>query len=173
MSIAIDAVSWWQMRGHRWDFLMYSYLNSLNAFDLPLNVWPPECVVHDTDPHQLLRSNCYLPMDSLVGMSIGGVKIYTWHELETLHLSVKLLSLTLSPSHNITSIYSPSGFLCIYFDAGYNLVSLDPEWIHHVITRSEKKKKQWTNKKWWPWKWFLYSMSLRCCTYNLHPLMKF
>ena len=104
MSIAIDAVSWWQMRGHRWDFLMYSYLNSLNAFDLPLNVWPPECVVHDTDPHQLLRSNCYLPMDSLVGMSIGEVKIYTWHELETLHLSVKLLSLTLSPSHNITSI---------------------------------------------------------------------
>ena len=56
---------------------MYSYLNSLNAFDLPLNVWPPECVVHDTDPHQLLRSNCYLPMDSLVGMSIEEVKIYT------------------------------------------------------------------------------------------------
>ena len=89
---------------------MYSYLNSLNAFDLPLNAWPPECVVHDTDPHHLLRSNCYLPMDSLVGMSIGEVKIYTRHELETLHLSVKLLSLTLSPSHNITSIYSPFGF---------------------------------------------------------------
>ena len=55
---------------------MYSYLNSLNAFDLPLNVWPPECVVHDTDPHQLLSSICYLPMYILAGMSIGGVKVY-------------------------------------------------------------------------------------------------
>ena len=65
------------MRGHRCDFLMYSYLNSLNAFDLHLNAGPPECVVQDTDPHQLLRSICYPPMDSLVGMSIGGDKIYT------------------------------------------------------------------------------------------------
>ena len=69
------------MRGHRCDFLMYIYLISLNAFDLHLNVWPPECVVHDTDPPQLLRSNCYLPMDSLVGMSIEEVNIYTWHDL--------------------------------------------------------------------------------------------
>ena len=60
---------------------MYIYLISLNAFDLHLNVWPPECVVHDTDPPQLLRSNCYLPMDSLVGMSIEEVNIYTWHDL--------------------------------------------------------------------------------------------
>ena len=30
---------------------------------------------------QLLRSNCYLPMDSLVGMSIEEVNIYTWHDL--------------------------------------------------------------------------------------------
>ena len=52
-----------------------------NAFDLHLNVWPPECVVHDTDPPQLLRSNCYLPMDSLVGMSIEWVNVYTWHDL--------------------------------------------------------------------------------------------
>ena len=31
----------------------------------------------------------YLPMYSLVGMSIEGVKIFTWHDLETLQLSVK------------------------------------------------------------------------------------
>ena len=64
------------MRGHRCDFLMYIYLISLNAFDLHLNAGPPECVVQDTDPHQLLRSISYPPMDSLVGMSIGEVKIY-------------------------------------------------------------------------------------------------
>ena len=54
---------------------MHIYLISLNAFDLPLNVWPPECVFHDTDPLQLLRSNCCLPMGSLVGMSTEGVKL--------------------------------------------------------------------------------------------------
>ena len=51
-----------------------------NAFDLLFNVWPPECVVQDTDPPQLLRSNCYLPMDSLVGMSVEEVNIYTWQD---------------------------------------------------------------------------------------------
>ena len=75
------------MRGHRYDLLRYSYLNSLNAFDLHLNAGPPECVVQDTDPHQLLRSICYPPMDSLVGTGIKGVKIYIWHDLKTLHLS--------------------------------------------------------------------------------------
>ena len=49
-----------------------------------------QCVVHDTDPHQLLRSNCHLPMDSLVGMSIEGVKIYSFHDLEILQQSVKI-----------------------------------------------------------------------------------
>ena len=81
--IASDAVAEWGTWGYRCDFLMHIYLIFLNAFDLPLNVWPPECVVHDTDPLQLLRSNCCLPMGSLVGMSIEGVKIYTSHELVT------------------------------------------------------------------------------------------
>ena len=74
MSIASEAVAGWGTWGHRCDFLMHIYLISLNAFDLPLNVWPPECVFHDTDPLQLLRSNCCLPMGSLVGMSTEGVK---------------------------------------------------------------------------------------------------
>ena len=60
---------------------MYTYLISLNAFDLSLNDWPPERVFHDTDPIQLLRSNYNLPMDSVMGNSIGGVEIYTSHEL--------------------------------------------------------------------------------------------
>ena len=59
---------------------------------------------------QLLRSNCYLPMDSLVGMSIEEVKIYTSHELgttkliSTLDCLWKLLFLTISPppSHSIS-----------------------------------------------------------------------
>ena len=59
---------------------MHIYLISLNANDLPLNVWPPECVFHDTDPFQLLRSNFHLPMDSVVGNGIGEVIIYTSHE---------------------------------------------------------------------------------------------
>ena len=75
MSIASEAVAGWGTWGHRCDFLMHIYLISLNAFDLPLNVWPPECVFHDTDPLQLLRSNCCLPMGSLVGMSTEGVKL--------------------------------------------------------------------------------------------------
>ena len=62
---------------------MHIYLISLNANDLPLNVWPPECVFHDTDPFQLLRSNFHLPMDSVVGNGIGEVIIYTSHERGT------------------------------------------------------------------------------------------
>ena len=56
-------VSGWGMRGHRCDFLMYIYFTiSLNAFDLHLNVWPPECVVHDTDPPQFVCIS--LPMNT-------------------------------------------------------------------------------------------------------------
>ena len=43
--------------GHRCDSLIHIYLISSNAFDLYLNVWPPECVFHDTYPIRLLRSN--------------------------------------------------------------------------------------------------------------------
>ena len=72
---------------------MHIYLISLNAFDLPLNVWPPECVFHDTDPFQLLRSNFHLPMDSVVGMSIGEVMIYTSHEPGTFYFCNSLCDL--------------------------------------------------------------------------------
>ena len=70
MSIAIEVVSWWGMRGHRCDFLMYAYLIFPNAFELFLKVWPPECEVHDTNPVQLLSCKCCLPMDRVVGMSV-------------------------------------------------------------------------------------------------------
>ena len=50
---------------------MYSYLIFPNAFDLFLNVWPPECLVHDTDPVQTTELQLFLPMDRVVGMSVG------------------------------------------------------------------------------------------------------
>ena len=87
MSIASEAVAGWGTWGHRCDFLMHIYLISLNANDLPLNVWPPECVFHDTYPFQLLRRNCCLPMGSVVGNSIEWVDIRTSHELQISSLS--------------------------------------------------------------------------------------
>ena len=81
VGIASDAVTGWETWGHRGDSLKHVYLISSNAFDLSLNDWPPERVFHDTYPIQLLRSNYYLPMDSVMGNSIGGVKNYIWHEL--------------------------------------------------------------------------------------------
>ena len=85
--IASDAVAEWGTWGHRCDFLMHIYLIFPNANDLPLNVWPPECVFHDTYPFQLLRRNCCLPMGSVVGNSIEWVDIYTSHELQISSLS--------------------------------------------------------------------------------------
>ena len=61
MSIAIEVGSGWGMRGHRGDFLMYSYLIFPNACDLFLNAWPPECVVHDTDPVQTTELQLFPP----------------------------------------------------------------------------------------------------------------
>ena len=81
VGIASDAVTGWETWGHRCDSLMHIYLISSNAFDLYLNVWPPERVFHDTYPIQLLRSNYHLPMFSVMGNSIRGVEIYTSHEL--------------------------------------------------------------------------------------------
>ena len=82
VGIASDAVTGWETWGHRGDSLKHVYLISSNAFDLFLNDWPPERVFHDTDPIQLLRSNYNLPMDSVMGNSIGGVNklhlTWTW-----------------------------------------------------------------------------------------------
>ena len=46
------------------DFLKYDYSISLNAYDLSINVFQPECVVSDMDPLKLLRIICSLPMGS-------------------------------------------------------------------------------------------------------------
>ena len=82
VGIASDAVTGWETWGHRGDSLKHVYLISSNAFDLSLNDWPPERVFHDTYPIQLLRSDYYLPMDSVMGNSIGGVNklhlTWTW-----------------------------------------------------------------------------------------------
>ena len=79
--LLMSSLTGWETWGHRGDSLKHVYLISSNAFDLSLNDWPPERVFHDTDPIQLLRSNYNLPMDSVMGNSIGGVEIYTSHEL--------------------------------------------------------------------------------------------
>ena len=95
------------MKGHSWDFPMYTYLISLNAFDPPLNDWLSECVHHDTDPFQLLRSNRCLPMDRIVGNSIGYVMIHTPHELWYSHLctSEPLPTIIRSPQQSGVHIY--------------------------------------------------------------------
>ena len=62
--IAIDVVAKWENWGISGDFLKYGYLIPLNAKDLCINVFQPECVVFDTDPLKLLRIICSLPMGS-------------------------------------------------------------------------------------------------------------
>ena len=95
------------MKGHSCDFPMYTFLISLNAFDPPLNDWLSECVHHDTDPFQLLRSNRCLPMDRIVGNSIGYVMIHTPHELWYSHLctSEPLPTIIRSPQQSGVHIY--------------------------------------------------------------------
>ena len=51
----------WENWGISGDFLKYDYLIPLNAYDLSINVFQPECVVYDTDPLKLLRSISLLP----------------------------------------------------------------------------------------------------------------
>ena len=79
--IASDAGARWENWGISGDFLKYVYLISLNAYDLSINVFQPECVVSDTDPLNLLRVICSLPMVRVVGNGIGEVMICTSHEL--------------------------------------------------------------------------------------------
>ena len=82
MSIAIEAVSWWETKGHGCDFPMYAYFISSNAFDLPLNGWRPECVVHDTDPFQLLSRISLLPDgQSKWAWASEMLCLYSLHEL--------------------------------------------------------------------------------------------
>ena len=88
VGIASDAVTGWETWGHRGDSLKHVYLISSNAFDLSLNDWPPERVFHDTYPNQLLRSNYYLPMDSVMGNSIGGLKFTFDMNLEFLNSAI-------------------------------------------------------------------------------------
>ena len=72
--------------GYQWRFsevclVDIVYLISLNAYDLSINVFQPECVVSDTDPLNLLRVICSLPMVRVVGNGIGEVMICTSHEI--------------------------------------------------------------------------------------------
>ena len=53
-------------RGGIWCLLS----KSLNVSDPDVNAWPPECVVHDIDPLQLLETDCSLPMVSVEGNCI-------------------------------------------------------------------------------------------------------
>ena len=73
----------WENWGISGDFLKYVYSIPLNAYDLSINVFQPECVVSDTDPLNLLRVICSLPMVRVVGNGIGEVMICTSHELWT------------------------------------------------------------------------------------------
>ena len=82
---------------------MYIYLIFLKAFDLPFNVWHPECVVHDTNPFQLLRSISFLPMNR-----VG------WHEcLKGWDLYFALSELSEIPSPDISSQLSMKSALWI------------------------------------------------------------
>ena len=62
--IASDVGARWENWGISGDFLKYDYLIPLNAYDLSINVFQPECVVSDMDPLKLLRIICSLPMGS-------------------------------------------------------------------------------------------------------------
>ena len=137
MSIANDAFQGGERSPLR--FSDVYFLDLPNAFDLPLNVWPPQCVVHDMDPPQLLRSHFYLPMDSLVGMSIEEVNIYTWHDLihaatiSTTDCLYKMLSLTIMCTRpqslvSLGLLVSENTFLM------HNYISLpmNHAWMNHV-----------------------------------------
>ena len=107
MSIAIDAGSWWQMRGHRCDFPMYACFISPNALDLSLNGWQPECVVHDTDPFQLLRIISLLPdgqsRRAWVSVMLSLYSAWTFS---------LLTSSNLLPAHHFQNYYIPAHLYC-------------------------------------------------------------
>ena len=82
---------------------------SLNASDLDTNAWPPECVVHDIDPLQLLETDCSLPMVSVEGNCIGDVEIYSSQLLHlNFHWLLKLFlaNKSVSEGSNIPSLVS-------------------------------------------------------------------
>ena len=65
--IASEAGARWENWGISGDFLKYVYSIPLNAYDLSINVFQPECVEHDTNPFQLLRSISFLPINRVGG----------------------------------------------------------------------------------------------------------
>ena len=120
------------MKGHSCDFPMYTFLISLNAFDPPLNDWLSECVHHDTDPFQLLRSNRCLPMDRIVGNSIGYVMIYTPHELWYSHLCTSELLPTIIESgvHIYSLVYTVHTYFQAWHIGKNNHLCTTPAWLH-------------------------------------------
>ena len=62
--IASEAGARWENCGISGNFLKFDYSIPLNAYDLSINVFQPECVVSDMDPLKLLRIICSLPMGS-------------------------------------------------------------------------------------------------------------
>ena len=91
-------------RGGSWCLLS----KSLNASDPDTNAWPPECVVHDIDPLQLLEPDCSHPMISVAGICIGDVEIYSSQMLNfNLHWLLKLFLAK-------KSVYVSLPILCTY-----------------------------------------------------------
>ena len=85
MGVSImDHTLWWpdierQIKGIQGvQVTIHQKISSVTSHLPPWN-WPPS----------VAEEQNYLPMYSLVGMSIKGAKICTWHDLETLQLSVK------------------------------------------------------------------------------------
>ena len=62
--IASEAGARWENWGSGGDFLKYVYSIPLNAYDLSVKVFQPECVVYDKDPLKLLKIICSHPMSS-------------------------------------------------------------------------------------------------------------
>ena len=92
-------------RGGIWCLLS----KSLNVSDPDVNAWPPECVVHDIDPLQLLETDCSLPMVSVEGNCIGDVEIYSSQLLHlNFHWLLKLFlaNKSVSEGSNIPSLVS-------------------------------------------------------------------
>ena len=81
-------------------------------------------------------------MYSLVGMSIEGVKICTWHELGTLQLSENC-SLRLYPPHTISYMYISEAHLMYIFRCRVQFATCGP-WNNstYVIIRSLKREEE-------------------------------
>ena len=96
-------------RGGIWRLLS----KSLNASDLDTNAWPPECVVHDIEPLQLLEPNCSRPMISVAGICKRDVEIYSSQMLHFIfHWLLKLFLANKSVSVYISSLVCSR---CLFF----------------------------------------------------------